>query len=449
MGNKPSTVNPVHWSIYERTLQIKDPADLARVAQSILTKPQLVNTAREHGVLGWLQSVASYQTKKDETIARLSDMVIVHPTAKQDIESTKIAFETDEKRRRREFKEASAKRHAEFLKKISSISTGDTAYKILGIKRGASPDEIKRAYRKAALATHPDKPGGSEDAFDKVSKAFASINEELKQSTSWTTTTKPTGKETYKATEHDNVGGKVAFGLLDPKKFDINMFNKVFEATKIEDPDDEGYEDWLKGDDDMDSMPVFSGEFNRALFNKMFDVHSTKKSEEITTYTTPSEICTASRVGHSELGVGRLSDYTSATGSGMHYTDLRAAFTTQTSLGTHDPRASEKMQRTTIQQYERERAAVLAKPITAEELEYERQREEQEVEQERERSTRLRERDNKYAALQDRMQSTRLLPDQLNAVGHIMRPALLAPVHPRALPLPAITPGIERLAITD
>jgi DnaJ family protein C protein 7 len=36
-------------------------------------------------------------------------------------------------------------------------------YKILGCDKSASEDEIKRAYRKASLQAHPDKPGGSEE----------------------------------------------------------------------------------------------------------------------------------------------------------------------------------------------------------------------------------------------------------------------------------------------
>ena len=31
------------------------------------------------------------------------------------------------------------------------------AYQVLGVKEGASEDEVKRAYRKMALQTHPDK----------------------------------------------------------------------------------------------------------------------------------------------------------------------------------------------------------------------------------------------------------------------------------------------------
>jgi len=43
-------------------------------------------------------------------------------------------------------------------------------YQVIGADRGASPDEIKRTYRKALSTAHPDK-GGSADKFHQVSEA--------------------------------------------------------------------------------------------------------------------------------------------------------------------------------------------------------------------------------------------------------------------------------------
>lgn len=49
----------------------------------------------------------------------------------------------------------------------------------LGFPPGSTPTEaeIKKAYHKAALKVHPDKPGGSFEAFDALTKAYELLNE--------------------------------------------------------------------------------------------------------------------------------------------------------------------------------------------------------------------------------------------------------------------------------
>ena len=51
---------------------------------------------------------------------------------------------------------------------------GKDYYKVLGIPKGATEDEIKKAYRKMALKYHPDKGGKVED-FQKLQSAMAII----------------------------------------------------------------------------------------------------------------------------------------------------------------------------------------------------------------------------------------------------------------------------------
>lgn len=60
---------------------------------------------------------------------------------------------------------------------------GKDYYKILGIQKGASDDDIKKAYRKLALKYHPDKnkAPGAEERFKEVAEAYEVLSDKKKR----------------------------------------------------------------------------------------------------------------------------------------------------------------------------------------------------------------------------------------------------------------------------
>ena len=79
-------------------------------------------------------------------------------------------------------------------------------YSVLGVSRSASPDEIKRAYRKLASQHHPDK-GGDTQRFQQIQSAYDVLGDPNKRA------------------QYDNPQPQ-GFGGFGPQGFD---FNNIFE----------------------------------------------------------------------------------------------------------------------------------------------------------------------------------------------------------------------------
>jgi molecular chaperone DnaJ len=54
-------------------------------------------------------------------------------------------------------------------------------YNILGVARGATEEEIKRAYRRLAHQYHPDKPSGDEKKFKEINEAYQVLSDKVKR----------------------------------------------------------------------------------------------------------------------------------------------------------------------------------------------------------------------------------------------------------------------------
>lgn len=107
---------------------------------------------------------------------------------------------------------------------------------------------------------------------------------------------------------------------LNPKNLNMEVFNKMFEQTRVPDPDEDGYGDWLKdsagGKKGSVGGKKFSENFNREVFNRMFEDegHGGAGETQLTRFNQPQELTLAPTAGV-ELGRDRPADYTAAINS--------------------------------------------------------------------------------------------------------------------------------------
>lgn len=73
-------------------------------------------------------------------------------------------------------------------------------YEVLGVAKSASEDEIKKAFRKAAVKHHPDKEGGDEAKFKEINEAYEVLKDKQK-------------RQRYDQFGHAGVGGTAGGGF--------------------------------------------------------------------------------------------------------------------------------------------------------------------------------------------------------------------------------------------
>lgn len=94
-------------------------------------------------------------------------------------------------------------------------------YKILGVAKGASADDIKKAYRKLAHQYHPDKRGGDEGKFKEVNEAYQVLgNQEKRAQYDQFGQVFEGGPSAYSG---QNPFGGFGFGGFNPEGFRVNM----------------------------------------------------------------------------------------------------------------------------------------------------------------------------------------------------------------------------------
>lgn len=234
---------------------------------------------------------------------------------------------------------------------------------LLGISEedGITVDRLKAGFRAASLRTHPDKPGGSKDAFDEVVKAHEYIKKILLRINPGMSEedkarmTAPVTMESalaYRSGGHGNdrsTGAQSEMGSsalvppgyvfppakaapvhLSAKKLDLNTFNRLFEENRLPDPSrDSGYGDWMSsttGSDEPAADPRLKGKFSQQTFEAVFRERAAAQTAGTAIVRKMEPDAIVSTIG-TELG-GDTGNFTAAFGAETQFMDLKEAYTT-------------------------------------------------------------------------------------------------------------------------
>ena len=317
MGNT-SSIPEAHVRMYKNLLSIKAIGTRIQMIQTILSSPEHQESARAIGIYGNLLHYIQ--------VIQAGGAPPLLPGERVSSDRKTLSIRNED----------SIQRHASEKGNERAMNYFSACLRILELEEEVALTEeaLKAAYKKAVIRAHPDK-GGTEKEFEAVTRAYAYLGEILKRIHGGRTKEgkmdAPAALQGNRDTDAD-AWKMVEPVRLNPNKLDMNTFNTMYEQTRIPDPEESGYGDWLKGEDGAaTSGPKFSGKFNRDVFHKAFEEENRGRNTRTgkTGAIVAQEQSLANRLGYAtELGRTGRDDYTvAANDPGLKYTDLKKAYT--------------------------------------------------------------------------------------------------------------------------
>lgn len=383
MGNQLSaeSFDPAHVRIYNNILHIQSPGTRVQMIQTLLAGPEYIASMKRAGVYSYLLAYVS-SVQRGEKPALLpgerTGIAIPVPNAQNTSSRDTVKNQIVPRGGGLTLQESDPyKRVAKNGANVKAMSYFSSCLKVLNLtdEVALTEESLKSAYKKAATKAHPDK-GGNEETFEAVTRAYAYLLDILKRIHGGRTkesVVEAPDKITAGRNEDSEKWKHLEPVRLNPNKMDMNAFNQMFEATRMPDPDDDGYGDWLKDAGNVKENPKFSGKFNRDVFHKMFEEEvkkSTRGRGENTnnhqlSVMSTQPIVLAPTMGV-ELGRDRPADFTAPYNANLKFTDLRNAYTSDS---TFSGQVSDvRVENRTFDQYQTEYKSA-PKPLRNEELE--------------------------------------------------------------------------------
>ena len=349
MGNQVSQHIPeAHIRIYRNVCSIQSPVTRVQMLETLLQGQEYVTSAKYIGIYGPILTYMAAVRRGDPALlpgerqagerqsgerpVQQLPSIQQHPTAQQ-----RQRISNGQSQNQGESRIIS--RTGDPSQHGQAISFFSQCLSILGLQEEVVLDEktLKEAYKQASLRSHPDK-GGSEEAFDRVTRAYAYLGEILRRVRGGRSETVNVANESpatlTSSRDQTSDSWKMAEPVkLNPKSLNMETFNKVFEETRLPDPDGDGYGDWLKNEaaESANKQNKFTGKFNRDVFNSAFESEirsrATTSNGQIAIMQ-PQALMMAPTMGI-ELGREKPDDFTAANLNGLKYTDLKKAYTSE------------------------------------------------------------------------------------------------------------------------
>ena len=120
----------------------------------------------------------SRQLQKTQQLDTISALTKHYKT---EAEAEEAAYKIEEDKRRNEFAERQRQRRLQYQSTLSDLEKSNIdSLRLFQLQKNYTLDELKVAYKKLAMKTHPDKTGGNAEQFQLVTKCYMSLLEKHK-----------------------------------------------------------------------------------------------------------------------------------------------------------------------------------------------------------------------------------------------------------------------------
>ena len=353
MGNAQAVQNTAHIRIYKELLKIQNPATRTEMIRTLLAGQEYLASARASGVYSHLLAYIARVEAGQRPAALPGEMAMTavqqQPQQQQQQQQQhRLQYASHSHSHGQAHTQTQIVEHmqppqlqqrpsAHIMKgrrNEKALNYFQKCLEVLGLTEEVALTEeaLKKAYKRVALKAHPDK-GGTEEEFEAITRAHAYLGEILLRIKGGRkkegVVEAPEALQDTRATDSKQ-WEMVEPVRLNPKKLDMNAFNQMFEQTRIPDPEEDGYGDWLKGADDGSAGPKFGGKFNRDVFNQAFEEEAAKRrAQGGQVALRQPEALTLAPMSGVELGRSGGGSYTAAVGASMKFTDLKNAYTSE------------------------------------------------------------------------------------------------------------------------